>query len=122
MSARLRRWALAALLLLGTGAGLSRPAEAAGRKPAVQYVGRVNLNEASAAQLEALPGVGQKAAQKILAYREKRRFARLEDLVKVKGFGKKRFQLLKPHLTLEGPSTFRVEKVATGEARRSAAR
>jgi competence protein ComEA len=104
-------------LLLGAALVAPRPVEAAGRRAAVQYVGRVNLNEASAAQLEALPGVGQKAAQKILAYREKRRFARLEDLVKVKGFGKKRFLLLKPHLTLEGPTTFRVERGAPGGAR-----
>lgn len=110
MSARVRLWVVA-LLLLGGALLLTRSAEAAGRRPAVQYVGRVNLNEASAAQLEALPGVGQKAARKILAYREKRRFARLEELVKVKGFGKKRFLLLKPHLTLEGPSTFRVERL-----------
>ena len=121
MSAWLRPGVLA-LLLLGATPGLSSPAQAAARKPAVQYVGRVNLNEASAAQLEALPGVGQKAAQKILAYREKRRFTRLEDLVKVKGFGKKRFLLLKPHLTLEGPSTFRAEKLAAGAARSDAAR
>ena len=111
MSRRLRLWVVA--LLLGVALVAVRPAQAAGRKAAVQYVGRVNLNEASAAQLEALPGVGQKAAQKILAYREKRRFTRLEDLVKVKGFGKKRFVLLKPHLTLEGPSTFRVERLGS---------
>ena len=112
MSRLLRLWGV--LLLLGGVLVAARPAQAAGRKAAVQYVGRVNLNEASAAQLEALPGVGQKAAQKILAYREKRRFTRLEDLVKVKGFGKKRFLLLRPHLTLEGPSTFRVERLAPG--------
>jgi len=120
VSARLRLWVVA--LLLGAALVAARPAEAAGRRAAVQYVGRVNLNEASAAQLDALPGVGKKAAQKILAYREKRRFARLEDLVKVKGFGKKRFLLLKPHLTLEGPSTFRVERLPATGAGRGASR
>ena len=120
MSAQPRAWVVA--LLLGAALVVPRPVEAAGRRAAVQYVGRVNLNEASAAQLEALPGVGQKAAQKILAYREKRRFARLEDLVKVKGFGKKRFLLLRPHLTLEGPSTFRAEKLASAAGRSGAAR
>jgi competence protein ComEA len=115
VSARLKAWVVA--LLLGAALVASHRAEASERKGAVQYVGRINLNEASAAQLDALPGVGQKAAQKILAYREKRRFARIEELVKVKGFGKKRFLLLKPHLALEGPSTFRVEKLPAGGAR-----
>ena len=116
MSAPLKLWVL--LLLLGGALLASRPAQAARRREVVQYVGRLNLNEASAAQLDALPGVGQKAAQKIVAYREKRRFARIEELVKVKGFGKKRFLLLKPHLALEGPSTFRVERLPAGGARR----
>jgi competence protein ComEA len=115
VSAPLRLWVLA--LLLGGGLLAAQPAQAAGgRKGAVQYVGRINLNEASAAQLDALPGVGQKAAAKIVAYRDKRRFARIEELVKVKGFGKKRFLLLKPHLTLEGPTTFRVERPGAGGA------
>ena len=115
MSARVKLWAL--LLLLGAGLLAARPAEAARSRAVVQYVGRVNLNEASVAQLDALPGVGQKAAQKIVAYREKRRFARIEELVKVKGFGKKRFLLLKPHLALEGPTTFRVERGTAAGAR-----
>lgn len=118
MSAPVRLWVLA--LLLGAGLLAARPAQAESRrKGVVQYVGRINLNEASAAQLDALPGVGQKAAAKIVAYREKRRFARVEELVRVKGFGKKRFLLLKPHLTLEGPTTFRVERAAPGGAPRA---
>jgi competence protein ComEA len=117
VSAPLRLWVL--LLLLAGALLAARPAQAARRRAVVQYVGRINLNEASVAQLDALPGVGQKAAQKIVAYREKRRFARIEELVKVKGFGKKRFLLLKPHLALEGPTTFRVER---GTGARAASR
>jgi competence protein ComEA len=61
----------------------------------------VNLNTASQAQLEALPGVGAKAAQRILDYRKQNgSFKKVEDLMNVKGFGEKTFLKLKPMLTV----------------------
>lgn len=109
MSARMMGAVVAAVLgwvLLGPGS-----AEAAGAKVRTRYTGVVNLNEATAAQLDVLPGVGAKAAQRIVAARQKRPFKRIEELVRVKGFGKKQFLKLKPHLTLEGPTTLTAEKV-----------
>ena len=103
-------WAAAALLLgvLGTGA----PALAGGSTRSLtppRLVGVVNLNEASATQLELLPGVGARASAGILQYRQRQRFGRVEELVRVKGFGKKRFARLRPLLTVQGPTTLRVE-------------
>ncbi len=61
----------------------------------------VNLNTASQAQLEALPGVGPKAAQRILDFRKQNgNFKKIEDLMNVKGFGEKTFLKLKPMLTV----------------------
>jgi competence protein ComEA len=61
----------------------------------------VNLNTASQAQLEALPGVGPKAAQRILDYRKQNgSFKKIEDLMNVKGFGEKTFLKLKPMITV----------------------
>jgi competence protein ComEA len=94
------------LLWLGPGS-----AQAAQAKTRTQYTGVVNLNEATVAQLDLLPGVGAKAAQRIITWREKRAFKRLEELVRVKGFGKKQFLKLKPYLTLQGPTTLKAEKV-----------
>ncbi len=87
-------------------------AEAAGnrRGPKVQVTGVLNLNQASLAQLDLLPGVGAAAAKKIAAYREKTPFKRIEELVKVKGFGKKKFEKLKPYLTVSGPTTLVAHK------------
>lgn len=79
------------------------------RRPPV-FSGVVNLNDASAAQLDALPGIGPKAAGQIIAHRAKAPFRRIEELVKVKGFGKKRFERLRSFLSVSGPTTLRVRK------------
>jgi competence protein ComEA len=69
--------------------------------------GVANLNEASLAQLDMLPGVSAKAAQKIVDYRKQHPFTRAEELVKVKGFGKKKFDKLKPFVGVQGPTTLK---------------
>ena len=80
------------------------PAKAAAAKsvkPAAAATAPVNLNTATQAQLESLPGVGAKAAERILEYRQKNgRFKKVEDLMNVKGFGEKTFLKLKPLLTV----------------------
>jgi competence protein ComEA len=80
--------------------------------------GVVNLNTATAAQLDELPGVGDSAVKRILEHRQKTPFKRVEEIVKVKGFGKKKFEKLKQHLTVAGPSTLKSEGSAgSGKAR-----
>jgi competence protein ComEA len=64
----------------------------------------VNLNTASASQLEALPGIGAKTAQRIVEYRQKNgSFKKVEELMNVKGVGEKTFLKLKPQLTVAAP-------------------
>jgi competence protein ComEA len=64
----------------------------------------VNINTASAAEFEALPGIGPKMAQRIVEYREKNgAFKKLEDLMNVKGIGEKNFLKLKGQLTVAPP-------------------
>src|SRR5262249_16960603 len=63
----------------------------------------VNLNTASQAQLEALPGVGPSTAKRIIEYRQKNgAFKKIEELMNVKGVGEKSFLKLKPLITV-GP-------------------
>lgn len=86
-------------------------AMAKGRRSAVKVSGAINLATATTAQLDQLPGVGEKAARAIVDYRGKTPFARVEELVRVKGFGKKRFDRLKPYLSLSGATTLKVERL-----------
>lgn len=79
------------------------------RRPKVRVVldGKVNLNTADAQLLNMLPGVGMASAERIIARRERRPFRRPEELVRVKGFGARRFQRVRPYVSVEGPSTLR---------------
>ena len=60
----------------------------------------VNLNTATPDQLENLPGIGPAMARRIVEHREKTGpFAKIEDLMQVKGIGEKAFLRLRPLVT-----------------------
>ena len=68
--------------------------------------GVVNINTADATQLAYLPGVGAKAAQRIIEYRtEHGPFSRPTDLMQVKGIGDKSFERLSAYIVVEGKTT-----------------
>jgi competence protein ComEA len=84
-------------------------AQAAPKKASSKVIsGVLNLNTASQGQLDQMPGIGPKAAERIIAYRAKTPFTRPEELVRVKGFGKKKLDRLKGHLAVSGPTTLKV--------------
>lgn len=63
--------------------------------------GMININNADLGTLSQLPGIGEKTAQKIIGYREKNgEFKAVEDLMKVKGIGEKKFNKLKKYLSV----------------------
>jgi|SoiMethySBSTD1v2_1073268.scaffolds.fasta_scaffold1306235_2 competence protein ComEA len=61
----------------------------------------INLNTATVAELEVLPGIGAKTAARIVDYRDKKGpFKKIEELMNVQGIGEKSFLKLKPQLTV----------------------
>jgi competence protein ComEA len=75
-----------------------------------QVTGVVNVNTASAAELEMLPGIGASRAKALIEAREaKGGFKSLDDLLAVKGIGEASLAKLRPHLTLEGKTTVKPE-------------
>ncbi len=66
--------------------------------------GSINLNTATASELQRLPRIGPKMAARILAHREAHGpFRRVQDLVQVRGIGTKTLARLAPYLVVEEP-------------------
>ena len=85
--------------LPGTAAAQSKSAARSAARPASTAI--VNLNTASATDLEGLPGIGAKTAARILDYRQKNGpFKKVEELMNVRGVGEKNFLKLKPQITV----------------------
>ena len=66
----------------------------------------INLNTATVAQLETLPGIGKSTAERILEYRQKNGgFKKVEDLMNVRGIGEKSFLKMKGLITVTTPKS-----------------
>jgi competence protein ComEA len=91
--------ALVLVLCAATAYAQDQPRRAAAAT--VSASAPINLNTATAAQLDALPGVGKATAERIVEYRQKNGgFKKAEDLMNVKGIGEKNFLKLKPYITV----------------------
>ena len=106
------RTLLAVVALVSLG-GVVHPAHAVQGKPAgspttaakpAASVAMVNINTASVAELDALPGVGSKTAALIVEYRQKNGpFKKIEELMNVRGVGEKSFLKLRAQISVGAP-------------------
>jgi len=78
----------------------------------------VNLNTASAAQLQEVPGIGPSTAERILQARKSYgRFRSVDDLQSIKGIGPKRLEKMRKYLTVGQPPLQTGKQIAHAGAR-----
>lgn len=65
----------------------------------------VNINTATVKELTFLPGVGESRAMAIVKYRSNNPFKNVDEIVKIKGIGRKGLEKMRPYLTVEGETT-----------------
>lgn len=68
---------------------------------ASQKLHPVNINTATEAELDTLPGIGPAIAKRIIAFRNQQAFSKAEDIMLVKGIGQKKFAKLRERITVE---------------------
>lgn len=71
----------------------------------VERIAKININISDAKTLESLPGIGPAYALRIIEYRnENGLFTSYEELLNIKGIGKKRLEKLLPFIQLKEPT------------------
>ncbi len=79
----------------------SLPAPALPIVPKRSHDGLLDLNRATEQDFDALPGIGPKLAERIMEYRQSvGAFHALDELREVKGIGKKKFERIRPLVTV----------------------
>jgi len=99
----LRRFFIRALCLVAMlGVSASVLAAAQSKQPPPKPL---DINKATAAELEKVPGIGPATAKAIVNFREKSGpFRRLEDLLAIRGITKRKLEKLRPYLSVGSPT------------------
>jgi competence protein ComEA len=80
------------------------PRSPSSSKKAGELKGLIDVNRATQAELQKLPGIGPKLSQRILDERAKSEFKSVTDLRRVPGIGPKTLEKLRPYLTVSQAS------------------
>lgn len=101
---RILTTAIAALSIFVSAAAVAVPvsAQSRGGASAAASEAVVDIQTATAAELESLPGVGPARAQAIIEYRTRTPFRRVEDILRVDGIGRATFRAMRARLSVGG--------------------
>jgi len=67
----------------------------------ISLFAKIDINTAEMTQLHSLKGIGHIKAVAIIEYRKEHPFKKIEDIMKVKGIGKKLFEKMKDDIEVE---------------------
>ena len=97
---RSKKMKIACALMLCLGLLLT-PVSILAQKSKAASTEKVNLNTATAEQLETLPGIGPATAKSIIELRTKvGKFNKIEEIINVKGIGEKKFLKIRDRLAV----------------------
>lgn len=82
-------------------------------KAGYKTTGVVNINTATKAELVMIPGIGDAKAEAILSQRAGKGFSHKDDLLAVKGIGKKLLTRIAPFIVTEGKTTIKTVKLSS---------
>ncbi|MGI5862280.1 MAG: ComEA family DNA-binding protein [Myxococcales bacterium] len=82
--------------------------------------GVININTATAKQLELLPGIGRKTARLIVEHREKQPFKAPAEILNVKGIGEGIYLKVKKYVVVSGETTLAVVNKDKGGSKKGA--
>lgn len=93
---------LLAAVFLSCGAPVSLFAADQPAQEETAEVAKININTASQTELQSLPGIGEVTAERIVTYRtDNGPFKTIDNIVKVKGIGKKSFEKIRDLIAVE---------------------
>jgi competence protein ComEA len=81
---------------------VAKPAAGARKKP--ELTEPIDVNRASPAELQRLPGIGPKLSERIVLARQQAPFRSVDELRRVPGIGAKTLENLRPHVTVSAGS------------------
>ena len=67
----------------------------------ISLFAKIDINTATMQELHSLKGIGHTKAVAIMEYRQKHPFKKIEDIMKVKGIGKKTFENIKSEICVD---------------------
>ena len=67
----------------------------------VALFAKIDINNASIKELQSLDGIGYTKAKAIIEYRKKHKFKKIDEILNVKGIGKKTFEKIKEKISIE---------------------
>lgn len=103
-------WGILAVVLMSLGPSVYAAQDSGSKTKRTEEL-VVDINRAPVKELARLPGIGDKVAARIVAYREENGpFKKIEDIMNVRGIGEKTFVKLRDHLVVNSGSKKRSSK------------